>query len=473
MSLEDHLYPLLKFYDRVPAPVKNLAGRAYRQLPVAWRRGKRFQEFARLAREADRWDREQAARFQLEQVRQMVAHAAASCPYYARRFAAAGFRGDRLESLDQLEGCPFLEKSDLLKSLPEMVSRAIPASQRLYITTGGSSGVPVGFYLQKGVSRTKEQAFFEAMWERAGYFEGARLAVIRGHVTSERQQGPIHSYDATRDWLMLSSYHLTRDRLGEYLERLEKFRPDFLHSYPSAALQLAEYLASSKQTLRVPLKAVLCGSERLTLPQKRLLEQTFACRVFRWYGHSERAILAAEGRMSELYYFYPQYGLVEFGPPDEEGMREVIGTSFHNLAMPLIRYRTGDFVRLAGESRPEKPNEFFWPAAVEVTGREQEYLVSGSGRRISLTAFNMHDDIFDHLYAVQFYQEEPGRAEFRYLPGPHFHHSRLPAIAAGIRRKLGDDFQIELREVKEVEKTARGKHRWVISQIKQGIEEKP
>jgi len=41
----------------------------------------------------------------------------------------------------------------------------------------------VGFYLQKGVSRPKEQAFLEAVWKRAGYFEGARLAVIRGQVT--------------------------------------------------------------------------------------------------------------------------------------------------------------------------------------------------------------------------------------------------------------------------------------------------
>src|SRR6185295_7644435 len=108
---------------------------------------------------------------------------------------------------------------------------------------------------------------------------------------------------------------------------------------------------------------------------------------------------------------------------------------------------------------PEIQNtpEFPWPAAVEIAGREQEFLVSGSGRRISLTAFNMHDALFDDLYAVQFYQEAPGRAEFRYVPGPRFHRSRLDAIETGIRRKLGDDFQIEVREVTETEKTARGK----------------
>src|SRR5437762_1106514 len=343
-----------------------------------------------------------------------------------------------------------------------MVSTNIPAARRLYLTTAGSTGVPVGFYLQKGVSRPKEQAFLEAMWRRAGYSGGARLAVIRGQVISSESEGRIVSYDATRDWLMLSSYHLTPERLPEYLEALEKFEPDFLHAYTSAALQLAEYLEKSGHAWRLPLRGLLCGSERLTLPQKRLLERVFHCRAYRWYGHSERVVLAGEGAQSELFYFFPQYGFVEFGPPDGDGLREVIGTSFHNLVMPLIRYRTGDYVRLA---EPEKISdlEFPWPAVSEIAGREQEFLVSATGRRISLTAFNMHDAVFDDLYAVQFYQDIPGRAEFRYIPGPGFHSSRLPQMEAAIRRKLGDDFQIEFRAVKEVEKTSRGKHRWLVS----------
>src|SRR6185369_9780884 len=247
--------------------------------------------------------------------------------------------------------------------------------------------------------------------------------------------------------------HLTPERLPEYLETIERFRPELLHAYPSSALQIAEYLERSGQSWRVPIRAVLCGSERLTLLQKRLLERVFQCRVYRWYGHAERVVLAGEGKSSELFYFWPQYGFVEFGPPDEEELCEVIGTSFHNLVMPLIRYRTGDFVRLAAEfrvpssefvttettrnSKLETRNslEFPWPAAVEIAGREQEFLLSAAGRKISLTAFNMHDASFDDLYAVQFFQEEPGHAEFRYVPGPHFQTSRLGQIEASIRRK--------------------------------------
>src|SRR5437667_10460559 len=464
MSLEDQLYPLLDSYNALPRWLQSALGTAYRHLPQGWRYGARYGEFKKLAAAGESWSVEEIQNFQLRQLRAVLHHAANHCPYYRRSFLRAGFRPEHLHSPEDLKGCPLLEKTELQQHLSELVSTAVPASRRLYITTGGSTGVPVGFYLQKGVSRPKEQAFLEALWRRAGYSEGARLAVIRGQVTSSQLEGRIISYDATRGWLMLSSYHLTPERLPEYREALEKFKPDFLHAYPSAALQMAEYPEKSGEPSRLPLRGLLCGSERLTIPQKRLLERVFKCRAYRWYGHSERAVLAGEGAESELFYFFPQYGYVEFGPPDEEGLREVIGTSFHNLAMPLIRYRTGDCVRLA---EPEEVSslEYPWPAAVEIAGRQQEYLVSATGRRISLTAFNMHDAVFNDLYAVQFYQERPGLAEFRYVAGPQFHRSRLTQIEESIRRKLGSDFQITFREVKEVEKTARGKHRWLVSQL--------
>ena len=195
---------------------------------------------------------------------------------------------------------------------------------------------------------------------------------------------------------------------------------------------------------RLPLRGLLCGSERITEPQRQLLQSVFGCRAYSWYGHSERVVLAAEGRTSNHYYFVPQYGYVEFGEENAEGLREVIGTSFHNLVMPLIRYRTGDYVRLLENG---KEREFPVPAALEVAGREQEFLLSATGRKISLTAFNMHDAIFNELYAVQFYQQTPGAAEFRYVGSPQFQPARLKEIESGIRRKLGADFTVTFKAV--------------------------
>lgn len=454
MSLEDTLYPLLKLYESAPQPVKSLAGRAYRAIPPSLRYGPAYTRFQNEAREVEAWDAETIRRYQIAALRDSLM-AAAKAPFYAERFAACGVDPAKFESLEQLADYPLLTKQDLILQREQMVNPEFDAKQRLYITTGGSSGVPVGFYLHKGVSRPKEQAYLEAQWSRRGYRVGDRVAVIRGGVTSSKAGGSISYFDATRNWLILSSYHLTLERLPEYVAALNSFRPQQLHAYPSAALMLARGLEQTGLKLDFKLTSLLCGSEKLTAESQQYLEQFFAAPVFHWYGHSERVVLAAQGCTSNHLHFWPTYGFVEFGESDAEGNREIIGTSFHNHVMPLIRYRTGDYAKI-------KNGE-----VSEIVGRDYEYLVSAIGRRISLTAINMHDRIFDGLLAVQFFQEHAGAVECRFQPGPQWQSSRGEAMQAGLLKKLGDDFTLTLRQVPEVEKTSAGKHKWLVSKLKQ------
>ncbi len=443
MSLEDTLYPLLRLYEAAPQPVKILAGRAYRAIPNSIRQGAAYERFRREAEESESWDEETTTRYQIAAIRDSLI-AAQRAPYYAKRFAEAGVKPEDFESLEQLEAYPMLTKQEIILHRDQMVSGE--ASQRLAMTTGGSSGVPVSFFLHKGVSRPKEQAYLEATWARVGYQLGDRVAVIRGGVTSSRSDGRISSFDATRNWLALSSYHLTPERLPEYVAELNRFRPQHLHAYPSAALMLMQMGVK----LDFKLTSVLCGSEKLSTEAEKQLEGHFGASVMHWYGHSERAVLAAQRPESSRLHFWPAYGFVEFGEADAEGNREIIATSFHNHVMPLIRYRTSDL----------------WSSDSRVIGRDYEFLISRTGRRISLTAMNMHDDIFDGLLAVQFHQHEPGMVECQLLPTPAWSHDREAAIRAGLLRKLGDDFDLTLRVVDEIEKTSAGKHRWLVTTLK-------
>ncbi len=459
MSLEDTLYPLLKLYEAAPQPVKSLVGRAYRAIPSSLRYGPAYTRFQNEALEVESWDAETIQRYQITALRESLI-AASMSPFYTERFAASHVDPAKFEALEQLAEYPLLTKQDLILHREHMVNPEFVAKQRLYITTGGSSGVPVGFYLHKGVSRPKEQAYLEAQWSRRGYRVGDRVAVIRGGVTSSKSTGDISYFDTTRNWLILSSYHLTLERLPEYVAALNRLRPQHLHAYPSAALMLARGLEQTGLKLDFKLTSLLCGSEKLTADSLQYLEQFFAAPVFHWYGHSERVVLAAQSRTSNHLQFWPTYGFVEFGGPDTEGNREIIGTSFHNHVMPLIRYRTGDYARMPNEQHA------VWPEVEAVVGRDYEFLVSATGRRISLTAINMHDRIFDGLLAVQFCQEHKGMVDCRFQTGPQWQSTHAEPMRTGLMKKLGDDFTLTLREVKEVEKTSAGKHKWLVTALK-------
>lgn len=461
MSLEDNLYPLLRLYEAAPQPVKSMAGRAYRALPTSMRYGSAFGEFSKEATASESWSTEEVERYQIRALRDTLL-AAHEAPWYHEQFAGLGLDPSKFESLSQLADYPFLTKSDLLIHRADLASPRFPASARLPITTGGSSGVPVGFDLHKGISRPKEQAYLETQWQRRGWMPGDRTAVIRGGVTSSRADGRIQSFDATRNWLILSSYHLTPDRIPDYVAALNRFQPKHLHAYPSAAIMLARGLEQSCLHLDFPLTSILCGSEKLTPEDQTYLEGFFDTRVLHWYGHSERVVLAAQGRTSNHLYFWPAYGFVEFGEPDTDGFREVIGTSFHNHVMPLVRYRTGDLVKIASHPDGELPGI----EIEKVIGRDYEFLVSTTGRHVSLTAINLHDDVFEGLLAVQFHQTEKGGVTLRFQPGPHWRTSRLDSIRSALHRKLGPDFALTFQSVTEIEKTSAGKHRWLISELK-------
>ena len=455
MSLEDTLYPLLRLYESAPQAVKSVLGKAYRALPKTLRYGPKYARFQAEAAEVAEWHPDTIRRYQVSALRDSLM-AAGECPFHARRFNECGVDPKAFESLEQLSAYHMLNKEDLILHREEMLNPKTTARDRLSMTTGGSSGLPVGFYLQKGVSRPKEQAYLEASWARRGYRTGGRVAMIRGGLFHS-----IQTYDAARDWLILSSAHLTMERLPEYVAALNAFRPLHLHAYPSSALLLARGMKQLGLSLDFTFVSILCGSEKLSHEEQAELQTFFGAPVLHWYGHSERVVLAAQGSTSDHLYFWPSYGYAELSEPNTEGLCEVIGTSFYNRVMPLIRYRTGDYVKL-----PEQPQRELPMLEVEaVVGREHEFLIGRTGRRISLTAINRHDHVFDGLLALQFYQDEVGKVELRYQPGPQW-IGDAKAIRSILSEQLGADFSLEVKSVTQVEKTAVGKHRWLVGGLR-------
>ena len=79
----------------------------------------------------------------------------------------------------------------------------------------------------------------------------------------------------------------------------------------------------------------------------------WAARIADYYGQSERVAFAYAFAPRE-YRFLPGYSHVEFVPYDSkllpagghDRLYEIVGTTFWNSLMPLVRYRTGDLIRL-------------------------------------------------------------------------------------------------------------------------------
>ncbi len=322
-----------------------------RRLPPGARLGAGHSEFSQLARQGEDWPLEQVQEYQLKQLRQTLIQAGNYCPYYQQSFSKAAFRPENLRRLEDLEECPLLDRMAPFVHREALRSKGVPADQRV--------PGPTGRWLQKGVCLPKARAFLEVQWKRAGWFQGARLAVLN----DEGRAGA--GYDAGRDWLVLDSGLFRPERLPEGLRLIESFAPQFVCLTPATGQRLASALAQAGGSWSSRLRGVFCGPGFLPEADKERLSGIFLCGVHCWYWPGELTVLAGQGQASRLLYFWPQCGRVEFGPPDAAGWSEIIATSFHNKVMPLIRWRTGDFARLADPRRDgdlERP----WPAVSEI-----------------------------------------------------------------------------------------------------------
>jgi phenylacetate-CoA ligase len=141
----------------------------------------------------------------------------------------------------------------------------------------------------------------------------------------------------------------------------------------------------------------------------------------------------------------------------------MVGTSLDNFAMPLIRYRTDDWAVIGPPSCACGRN---YKLLKETRGRwHQEVLVGKLDNLISITAVNVHTDIFDHVQQLQFYQREKGRVELRIKRKPEYTERDSRRILAALEEKMGDTMEISLTFREEIPLVPSGKFRMVIQEL--------
>ena len=171
----------------------------------------------------------------------------------------------------------------------------------------------------------------------------------------------------------------------------------------------------------------------------------------------------------DSYHVLPQYGYAELISKDGNPITklgeigEIVGTSFIMHATPFVRYRTSDLACLKAWECPSCGRPYqVWE---RIEGRLQEFVVTRTGRYVSMTAINCHDDIFDHIRQFQFHQRTRGQVTFRYIPKSTCNENALADIRRRLVLKFGDDVELGFEAVEDIPLTQRGKHRFLIQEI--------
>jgi phenylacetate-CoA ligase len=464
MAAEDFLHPLLGFYIDSPQWVKSTVGRLYRGVPISLVRGRRYGRFLRDAgRVVD------AAVLAEEKLRDTLAWALSNVPTYR---PYQNLVNDLADPYAVLRLLPLTSKEQLRSNLSQFLATGMPPISRLTTFTGGSTTVPLSFFLHRGVSRPKEYAFMQRFHERAGYNGRDLVLSLRGRsVRGAGEEGaPLWMHDPIKNQLMFSCDHLDRARMAHYVRGLRERNPVAIQAYPSALYPLARWLAEFPDPIATSrIKSVMLYSENVYEYQMQLFREVFRCPILKHYGHSERVLMASSLPDDERYVFWPQYGHIELVSPDgtpitEPGvLGEIVGTGFDNKVLPFLRYRTGDVGMWSTYGVPSLPG---YPVLEKIEGRMQEFVVCADQRLVSITTLGAaHFSNLQNIERMQYEQTVPGELLLRVVV------DRAPApgwkelIEQAIREKTQGGCRVRIVEVDDLPRTTAGKHRMLIQHI--------
>jgi len=430
-------------------------------IPFEWRYNPEFSEFKKLIHETEFWSKEKLDEFQYEKTKALLEYAEKNVPYYQKKFADYGVSSKDFVNLSDIKKFPTVTKEEIRDNLEQFLSKEFSKSKLMYVTTGGSTAIPFGFYQPSSLEKI-DLAFFEHHWSWVDCHLTDLSVVLRGEFVGNEKK--YFDYKPSKKEWRFSTYFLNENTFDIYFKKLNEIKPDFIQAYPSAAELFAQLMLERNLKLKFKLKAIMLGSENVYDEQIDLIEKAFDTKVHTWYGQAERVCLAPWSKNSRLFHVFPQYGLTELLDSDgneitqEDETGEIVATGFYNFAMPFIRYKTMD---LATHTNQKSPDGFNYRLFKRIEGRLQELIVTSTGRLISMTAINMHDETFDNVRQFQFYQDTPGKLILKILPNKNFSNVDLQRIYDNLKFKLGHDTELEIKLVDSIPRTKSGKLRFL------------
>ena len=230
-------------YESLPLPIKRIVY----LIPFSWWAGNAYRKIFRNGSRFDRANREELLEYQKSKLKAVLLYAADQVPAYRHLKGIV----KRLEPFEALKAFPFLDKDTLQRNFQDYLPCDFNKIPHYEATTGGTSGNQLKFFLDDS-SPAVELGFMHRQWRRVGYTPRRRKAVFRGVTFPNRKPGVFWQHNPIYNELQFSPFHMNEDNLGAYCEQIARYRPSYLHGYPSAVDVLAEYVLRRGLTDEMP-----------------------------------------------------------------------------------------------------------------------------------------------------------------------------------------------------------------------------
>ncbi len=410
--------------------------------------------------------KEQLAELQRTRVRDLLHHAYSHCSFYKQRIDEAGLKPKDFDDPACLQALPPLTKNDIQRNMAGLQADNVPESARVRNQTGGSTGAPLQFYVDKERldSRMASTARHDA-W--ANYLPGDWFALLWG-ARLDLTAAPT-KWDHFKNRVLYRGIELNTSSVSEsdwtlFIAKVRSKRPHVLLAYTQAAVLFAEY-AKQHALKDITFDTIITTAEMLLPGQREVLESTFKGKVFNRYGCREVSVIASECDKHNGMHVNADALFVEILPdpaiPAPSG--KILITDMLNRSMPLIRYEIEDIGQWSTSRHCECGRTLPLLSALE--GRSTDFLEMPDGRKISGPSLTLVVADVAEVQHVQIVQESATNITLRVVPGLKWEPSVATELLKRMALYLDPRITVAIELCDEMLISASGKHRFVINKM--------
>lgn len=426
------------------------------------RYGGLFQHFLSDYEKRTYWSYNDIKLYSMNRLQKFIKHCFDTVPFYQKLFRKIGIYPEDIKEPSDLKILPIINKEDIQDNIDEFTSKGVPKRERIMIHTSGTTGAGLRF----ASTRIALQEQW-ATWWRYFHWHGIEFGTWCAHfggrllVPVSQKEPPFWRYNYPGKQIIFSAYHMSKKNLKFYIEELRKKRPLWIHGYPSLISLIADYMLEKKIDLGYQVRWITCGAENLLEHQRKAIKKAFGVNPKQHYGMAE-----AVGNISECEYgklhLDEDFAFLEFIAEKNSQTLRMIGTNFTNPATPLLRYDTKDFAKLSTDScrcgRPGRVIE-------QIDGRLEDYVILKDGTKIGRL-----DHVFKDLVNIreaQIYQKSLNEIIIKVVKSKNYITQDEITLLEEFKRRVGNDINISIDYVDQIERSKSGKFRFVISEVKE------
>ena len=372
------------------------------------------------------------------------------------------------DPLQALHRFPVLTKQAFRQRSSDYVSSLMDEASLIPNRTGGSTGEPVKFYIDRHTVEYYEAARYRGLsWWNIQI--GERCAMIWGSPIELRENKKL-SYKLKERFLknriVIPAYDLNPDSLHVYIDTLNQFRPSYLYGYASSLYLLAKLMLRKSIFLNFIPKAVLSTSETLYDFQREAIEEAFKCTTINEYGARDGGILAYQCPEKNMHLTqenaYIEIVDVHTKTPVEHGESGlVLVTDLNNFAMPRLRYELGDVAALSAK---QCSCGIQLPLLEKIEGREDDIFVTPKGNYVHGHLFNHIARNLDGIQQFQAIQHSKTDITLKIVKNEQFTDKQIQHFRNEILKSIGD-IHLQVEFVNEIPRTQSGKTRYTFREF--------